>query len=472
MDPSQTSPQEHSQDVSQDLASQENTAFPIPVAVEPHTVPLRILSHSSSPLPSPIASSSNADLSISLMLQQSYPVAHVIPNLLYYAPVLTGQYIQPGWNPETGLPMELWLKILDILFRSRSANTLLACAMTCRYLHGPAQDMIEDLNTRRIRSWVYEDIDQLVKDVRDTPRDAKRITEVRFLPEERDDKSAGSAVALSVAPLRLAGQRVLTNMRSLELFGNAMPEPHFHPLVCPLYGRAFPHVTLLRFGGFQFPSFMDFAFFVASFPALTSLHLQFAEIFLRWLLQRCGRYPEKIDFNESMFEHSWGRQVLKNCSGNLEELTIWLESRVRRSQGDLIRNSWLDAFHPGYPVAWTVKLKSIKESDIPMMKAFISHHMAPTQILKLESIWPTAEDFHSFSWKTLDILLFSWYMLHGRGNGQTLFLRLRVPWQLRDKQKAIKEEAIDVKENIWLHSFFPLNTAVGEGMWLARCREW
>lgn len=123
-------------------------------------------------------------------------------------------------------------------------------------------------------------------------------------------------------------------------------------------------------------------------------------------------------------------------------------------------------------MAWTVKLKSIKESDIPMMKAFISHHMAPTQILKLESIWPTAEDFHSFSWKTLDILLFSWYMLHGRGNGQTLFLRLRVPWQLRDKQKAIKEEAIDVKENIWLHSFFPLNTAVGEGMWLARCREW
>lgn len=244
--------------------------------------------------------------------------------------------------------------------------------------------MIEDLNTRRIRSWVYEDIDQLVKDVRDTPRDAKRITEVRFLPEERDDKSAGSAVALSVAPLRLAGQRVLTNMRSLELFGNAMPEPHFHPLVCPLYGRAFPHVTLLRFGGFQFPSFMDFAFFVASFPALTSLHLQyvscrnqvippsvargpkklnlclthlqvwghdtnsirFAEIFLRWLLQRCGRYPEKIDFNESMFEHSWGRQVLKNCSGNLEELTIWLESRVRRSQGDLIRNSWLgEWFH-------------------------------------------------------------------------------------------------------------------------------
>ena len=130
-----------------------------------------------------------------------------------------------------------------------------------------------------------------------------------------------------------------------------------------------------------------------------------------------------------------------------------------------------DAFKPGSPVAETVELRGFKESDIPMMKTFISRHMGPTQILELRSIYPTAEDFYSFSWKTLDILLFSWYMLHGRGNGQTLFFYLGVPRKLWDKQRAVKEEATEVKEKPWLHSLFPLNMAVGRGMWLGDCYE-
>ena len=130
-----------------------------------------------------------------------------------------------------------------------------------------------------------------------------------------------------------------------------------------------------------------------------------------------------------------------------------------------------DAFKPGSPIAETVRLWSFKESDIPMMKIFISRHMGPTQILQLESIKPTAEDFYSFSWKTLDILLFSWYMLHGRGNGQTLFFSLYVPRRLWDEQQTVKEEANEVKKNPWLHSLFPLNMAVGKGMWLGDCSE-
>ena len=130
-----------------------------------------------------------------------------------------------------------------------------------------------------------------------------------------------------------------------------------------------------------------------------------------------------------------------------------------------------DAFKPGFPIAETVYLWAFKESDILMMKTFISRHMGPTQILKLEDIQPTAEDFYSFSWKTLDILLFSWYMLHGRGSGQTLFLYLCVPQTLWDKQQAVKEEATKVKENPWLHSLFPLNMAVGKGKWLGGCFE-
>ena len=101
---------------------------------------------------------------------------------------------------------------------------------------------------------------------------------------------------------------------------------------------------------------------------------------------------------------------------------------------------------------------------------FISSHMGPTQNLKVEYIRPTVDNFYSFSWKTLDILLFSWYMLHGSGNIRTLFLELWVPPKLRDRQQVAKEATKD-KENPWLHSFFPLNNAVGKGMWLGDCSE-
>ncbi|KAJ3477405.1 hypothetical protein NLI96_g10484 [Meripilus lineatus] len=539
MDPSQDRSQDVSQDPSQD-PTQENM-LPLAVAVvEPHAIPLPIplsplsLPPSSPPpssLPpspppslrrSPIASSSNlnANPSSSLTPPQlgSLAVTHYTPPLLYYAPAPAGQYIQPGWNPELGFPLELWEKILDILFKSRSALALLACALTCRDLRWPAQLMINRLKMRQIRSWMYEDIDGLVEDVRDAPRDAKRITTVEFVPEKRDDKSPGSAVALSVAPLRLAGQRALTKMCSL---GFGYPgagreiEAHFHPRSCPLYGRAFPNVTWIGLINFQFPSFMDFAFFVTSFPALTSLTIvnvacrnqvippsvargpkklnirlsylrvmvievnsgamnekRFAETFSWWILRRCGQFPKKICFNETLLDHSWGREVLRHCSESLQEAQIFLDSEVRRSQDDFARDSWLDAFKPGSPIAETVELHRFKESDIPMMQIFISCHMGPTQIVNLKAIRPTTEDFYSLSWKMLDILLFSWYMLHGRGNGQTLFFEgLWVPQELWDKQQAVKEEATKVKENPWLHSLFPLNMAVGKGMWLGSCYE-
>ena len=130
-----------------------------------------------------------------------------------------------------------------------------------------------------------------------------------------------------------------------------------------------------------------------------------------------------------------------------------------------------DAFKSGSPIAGTVGLWGFQESDIPMMKTFISRHMGPTQKLELRSIEPTAEDFYSFSWKTLDILLFSWDMLHGRGNGQTLFLNLEVPRKLWDEQQVVREKATKVKEKPWLHSLFPLNMAVGKGKWLGECNE-
>ncbi|KAJ3481533.1 hypothetical protein NLI96_g7592 [Meripilus lineatus] len=144
MDPSQDRSQDLSQDILSQDRSQENT-FRLPMAVvEPHAIPLPIplsplslvpSSHppspapSPSPPPSPIASSSNlnTDPSSSLTPPQSLAVTHYMPPLLYYAPAPAGQYIQPGWNPETGLPMDVWLRVFHILWKRRNAITLLAC---------------------------------------------------------------------------------------------------------------------------------------------------------------------------------------------------------------------------------------------------------------------------------------------------------------------------------------------------------
>lgn len=243
--------------------------------------------------------------------------------------------------------------------------------------------MLNDLALRSLRMWMYEDIDRLAEDIRNAPRDVKLIKQVSFQADVRDGESAGSTVALSAVPLRLAGQRGLKNVDTLELgdlrLAHCGIETHFHSYSCPLYGRAFPNVVRIQLNAFQFPSFIDFAFFVTSFPALTTLQLEsiscknqvispsvargpkkrdlrlkalqvhghsgkekwFAQTFLYWFLRRCSRFPEMIDFDEPMFDHSWGREVLRNCSGVLRELTISLDSKVRQSQGDFTRESWL-----------------------------------------------------------------------------------------------------------------------------------
>ena len=356
----------------QDLT--ENTPFPLTVNFESHAT--------TSPPPPPVASSSNAEPSSSLTLPQlSGAVTHIASNLPHYYADPARHSIRPGWSPETGLPREIWLHVIDILFRNHSATALLACALTCKYLHAPAQELITRLNWRGIRSWIYDDIDQFVDDVRRTPRDAKLVTELEFFPEGRDDESVGSheVLALSIAPLRLAGQRTLKNLKILNFESKSAILCHFHPRSCPLYGRAFPTVTKITMASFQFPSFMDFAFFVASFPALASLTLWsvscrnqtiplsvargpkkrdlqlksldvrgagtsckwFVATFMWWLLRRCGRLPENIHFTEPLFDHPWGREVLHKSSESLVELSVFFDSETRMLPGHPAGYSWL-----------------------------------------------------------------------------------------------------------------------------------
>ncbi|KAJ3481527.1 hypothetical protein NLI96_g7595 [Meripilus lineatus] len=329
-----------------------------------------------------MASSSNAGPSSSLTSRQPSAPARFVPSLPYYLAAPAGRAIQPGRSAETGLPMDVWLHVLDILSGDHSSIALLACASTCRYLYWPAQRIINRLIWRRIRSWTYEDVDQIVAEIRTAPKDAKRITNITFETESgANDESQRSTVALSVVPLRMTGQRALTNLCNLE-FGNVASreiEPHFHPHSYPLYGRALSNVSQIVLNQIQFPSFIDFAFFVTSFPALVSLTLRhvscrnqvitlsvargpkkrnlrlrslrveghgerdewFAAAFLQWFPRRCDEYPKKIEFSERLFHHAWGREVLRNSSGSLSELAVWLDTRARRSQGSVARHSWL-----------------------------------------------------------------------------------------------------------------------------------
>lgn len=132
-----------------------------------------------------------------------------------------------------------------------------------------------------------------------------------------------------------------------------------------------------------------------------------------------------------------------------------------------------DAFIPGYPIADTVELWFFTEGDIPMLKTFIARHMRPEQRLELKAIRPTAEDFYAFSWKILDALLSSWYMMHSREDSQTLILSLNVPPKLWDERQTDKETApkAEDEENPWLHALFPLTMALGEELWLGYCGE-
>lgn len=107
-----------------------------------------------------------------------------------------------------------------------------------------------------------------------------------------------------------------------------------------------------------------------------------------------------------------------------------------------------------------------------MMQTIISHHMVFKRELELKDITPTAEDFNSFSWTMLDILLFSWYMVRGGKNSPTLILSLDVSDEALYDHHTTNEELTEDIRHPWLHTLFPLSMAIGEGRWLGECSEY
>ncbi|KAJ3483774.1 hypothetical protein NLI96_g6090 [Meripilus lineatus] len=169
--------------------------------------------------------------------------------------------------PGMGLPVELWLYIIKLL--RRDPITLVACALTCSTFRCPAQKQIDmhELRFRRIDSTTYRDINDLVEELSGSSKNGRRI---HRLAVEGASWVWSPEVAVSVIPLRLS--RRLSKLSEMHLKGITEPMS-YHVSTWRLYGRAFVSVTTLDLHSTIFPSFVDFASLVTSFPALSSLSL-------------------------------------------------------------------------------------------------------------------------------------------------------------------------------------------------------
>ncbi|KAJ3487579.1 hypothetical protein NLI96_g3432 [Meripilus lineatus] len=166
--------------------------------------------------------------------------------------------------PGMGLPVELWLHI--ITFLGHYPISLLACALTCRRLYRPAQDLIDLLCERTIDANGYDDLDEFVEELRPFPEHALAIHRLTITGKGRES----IPVALSVVPIRLS--RLLLSLYELA-FEEFTVDSQPYPSRWSLYGCTFPCITKLEFTFIQFPSLKDFVSIIESFPALTTLEL-------------------------------------------------------------------------------------------------------------------------------------------------------------------------------------------------------
>ncbi|KAJ3487028.1 hypothetical protein NLI96_g3829 [Meripilus lineatus] len=228
----------------------------------------------------------------------------------------------PVSKAEMGLAVETWLHIVSSLARDPLA--LLACALTCRYLRGPAQEMIQCLLHPIIST--YHDLDTLMEDIRESPALTKVIRSLDI--RAKDDMT--SIPVFSVIPFRLG--RMLTRLETLQI-GYF---PNGHSAIAGLsrswsfYGRAFCCVTTLEFRDVSFPSFYDFTSLITSFPALTTLSIHHVECRSREVPVSVRRHYERplelerLTVSESTSE--WNA-----CVWFCQTLAWWLIKRRRTS---------------------------------------------------------------------------------------------------------------------------------------------
>lgn len=264
------------------------------------------------------------------------------------------------FKPGMGLPIELWIYIISFL--AWDPLSLLACALTCKRLHSPADYMLGKFNNLQIDPTKYIDIDRLVEEVTILPRNAKCIHYLGVGQWFENSSESPPAIALSVIPRRLPGRIFKLSLLDISFIDN---KTHCHPSTWALYGRVFRTVTNLTLRLVEFPSFMDFAYLITSFPVLTGLSLSeiscrnreippsitrsprrrtlklnylglcrmFTQAhewvltaFVPWFLRRAGQVPTEILIDQSIVIHplSGGLLLRDTIREHLQHLSLCL----------------------------------------------------------------------------------------------------------------------------------------------------
>lgn len=187
-------------------------------------------------------------------------------------------------QPGMGLPVELWNYIISFL--KLEPYPLLACCLTCRNFLEHAKGKLKTLYATIISLHDYNDIDNLVKDIRAIAGRARPIRAL-YLQDQRQ-----SPLVFSLVPHRLAIQ--LVNLKELRI-----SRIHEAPIVpsstWSLYGHAFPSVEYLDVWAVRFPSFKDLVHFVVSFRALKKLVLSETSFARPGIPLRSLQFPRTTD---------------------------------------------------------------------------------------------------------------------------------------------------------------------------------
>lgn len=219
-------------------------------------------------------SGSEEDPSITTSGSRSFPSTSTTQSTVVFTPAVAntihGDAVRLVDLPGMGLPIELWFHTISLL--ARDAMSLLSCASTCRYLRDPAQRLIDKSHKRTIDPAGYDDLDELVQEIRNSPGHAKAIHHL-FV----EGKEESGLVALSAIPTRLSRQ--LMSLRQLSLMDSGFNTNYqLHPSTWMLYGRAFPSVTNLELAFVHFDSFNNFADLITSFPVLHILRVRYLRL--------------------------------------------------------------------------------------------------------------------------------------------------------------------------------------------------
>lgn len=171
---------------------------------------------------------------------------------------------RPCYQQGMGLPVEIWLYIISFL--EYDPYSLLACALTCRCFHGPSIFALRGLCTCWIMARDWGGPEEIVEDAQRCLVSAKLVQHLVV-----DGSGGGSSHAFTVVPLQFAKKFV--NLASVRLH-SISDARRIHPSVWYLYGRSFSRATYLDLKSIKFPSFIDFANLLVSFPFITSLKLE------------------------------------------------------------------------------------------------------------------------------------------------------------------------------------------------------